>query len=68
MPMCVVEVMTLLKQFEAANPGRDVQVQVTFDEWREEEGGSYKTRTGVVKVRDIKWDVKGPVLVAEVLP
>lgn len=65
--MSVVEVMTLLKQFEAANPGRDVQVQVTYNEWSEEDGGSYKTRTGVVRVSDVKWDVKGPVLVAEVL-
>jgi hypothetical protein len=65
--MSVVEVMTLLKQFEASNPGQNVQVQVTYDEWSEEEGGSYKTRTGVVNVRDLRWDVKGPVLVAEVL-
>lgn len=67
MSMSVVEVMTLLKQFEAANPGRDVLVQVAY-EWEDQEGKGKARRSGVVKVLDIKWDVKGPVLVAEVLP
>lgn len=64
--MYVAELMTLLKQYEATNPGRDVAVQIAFEAWDEEQKRTVK-RTGTVGVRDFRWGPQGAVVVAEVL-
>lgn len=62
--MSVCELMTLLKQYEQACPGREAMVQFTYDEWDFQEKRLVE-RTATVPVRDFRWTAHGAVVVAE---
>jgi len=62
--MSVIELATLLKQFEQAVPGSDAYVQMTYDEWDFQQKTMVE-RTAVVAVRDFKWGTHGAVIEAE---